>query len=80
VGENGVAAGNVFFRMDRVDFIFHGVAFGSDSEQANAVNGAGALSQFGNKNTEFVPREVHQIEKDKERHESEENAAGGKIS
>lgn len=79
MGENGVAAGDVFLRMDRVDFIFHFVASGGDGEQADAMNGAGALPQLGNENTEFIPGEVHEIEKNEECHEAEENAAGGKI-
>ncbi len=43
------------------------------------MNRAGALSQFWIKNAEFIPGEVHQIEKNEQRHEAEENAAGGKI-
>lgn len=43
------------------------------------MNRAGALSQFGNNNAEFIPGEVHEIEKNEERHEAEENAASGKI-
>ncbi len=79
VGEYGVAAGNIFLGMDGIDFIFHFVAPGGDGEQAYAMDRAGALSQFGKKNAEFIPGQVRQIEKNEERHEAEENAAGGKI-
>jgi hypothetical protein len=74
-----MAARDVFLRMDRVDFILHFVASGGDGEQADAMNGAGALPQFGNENPEFIPGEVHQIEKNEERHEAQEHAASGKV-
>jgi hypothetical protein len=58
VGEEGVGAGEVFFRVDGVDLIFDFVVFFGDGQHADAVDGAGGWAKLGETGTQRVPRKV----------------------
>ena len=77
MGENRVAAGDIFFGVNGVEFVFDFVAFRRDGEKADAVYGAGGRSQFGNCGAEMEPGEIDDIEKNNERDDREKNAANG---
>ena len=57
-----MAAGNIFFGVNGVDFVFDFVAFGRDGEKTNAVDRACGWSESGNKDAKFVPGEINQVE------------------
>jgi hypothetical protein len=78
LGENRVAAGDVFFGVNRVDFVFDFVAFRRDGEETDTVNRAYGWSQLRNKDAKFIPGKIDEIGQNKKRDDSEKNAANRK--
>jgi hypothetical protein len=66
VGEEGAAAGDVFFGMDGVDLVFHFVAFVGNEEYADAMDGGSGGSELGSGEAEVVPGEIHGVDDEKE--------------
>lgn len=59
LGENRVAAGDILFRVNGIDFVFDFVALRGDSQETDAVDRSSGWSQFGNKRAELKPGEIH---------------------
>jgi hypothetical protein len=78
LGKEGVAAGDVFFRMDLVEFVRCATAFIGNGEQTNAMNGSRSSAEAGEMETKFVPGKVREIEKGEEYKEAKHEAPPGK--
>jgi hypothetical protein len=63
LGEKGVAAGDVLFGMDLVEFEGGLVTFVGDGQETNAVNRTGSGTECWEMKADFEPGEVHEIEK-----------------
>jgi hypothetical protein len=62
LGKERVAAGNIFFGMDLVEFVCSPIAFVGDGEQTNAMNGSRSSAETGEMETKFVPGKVREVE------------------
>jgi hypothetical protein len=78
LGKERVAAGDIFFGMDLVEFVGSSIAFVGNGEQTNAMNGSRSSAETGKMETNFVPRKVGEIEKGQEYKEAKHEAPPGK--
>lgn len=61
VGEKGVGAGNIFFRMDFVDLEFRFATFIRDGQKASTVDGTGGFADTRKAGAELEPESVDEI-------------------
>jgi hypothetical protein len=78
LGKERVAAGNIFFGMDLVEFVCSPIAFVGYGEQTNAMNGSRSSSETGKMETKFVPGKVREIEKGEEYKEAKHGPPPGR--
>lgn len=74
VREQRVGAGDVFFGLHRVNFIFDFVVLASDSDDAGTVQGTGGGAQGGETKAQVVPGEIKDVGNGSDSERSEKGA------
>ena len=69
-----MAAGHVFFGMNRVDLIFDLVSLCGNSQQANAVDRTGGRAEVRYQHAELVPCQVPDVKEHEKGDEAKQNA------